>query len=202
MVFPGAEPENGDYGVDLWLDLRAAIGYRVAAMITMTREPTTVVHKHPRLMVAVVHNDVCTTCYVVGHVPLDDGETWWMMLEKVMNNGKVREMEKVRLIDANGSVAADAGRYRIGLIHGGHFCTPVSSTAGISASWGVTSAVQYEKQVMWLPSTCEEYAAAAITHKQGTFQAGTRKKKDRVDTDYVASSQQGTRRRELCTWLT
>ena len=66
-LFLGACANNGDYGVDVWIDLRAVIAFREGTKVRLSREAVTVVFRHPRLMVVVIHGKVWGLCIICGH---------------------------------------------------------------------------------------------------------------------------------------
>ena len=71
-LFLGACASSGDYGIDVWIDLRAVIGFIDGTTVKLSRESVTVFFRHPRLIVVVIHGKVWDLCISCGHTPLRD----------------------------------------------------------------------------------------------------------------------------------
>ena len=112
----------------------------------MSRAAATVVFRHPRLLIAVVHCEAFTGAFVAGHVPVSDMQICWDVLRQQLKQQQLKGLDLIWLLDANGRVQADALYGIVGPIGDGSFCIPTS---------GLTYLFVYRLDEFdaWLPAT-------------------------------------------------
>ena len=77
-----------DYGTEVWIDTYKTIGTKGTRKIKVTMSCVTVLVRHARLIVLIIHTEICTMVVASGHVPLDDGDEWWKMLFQALPHGR------------------------------------------------------------------------------------------------------------------
>ena len=108
------------------------------------------------------------------------------MLKEVLAHTKLKNMDMVWLVDANGRVAKDAIHNRIGSVHDGLLDVPSASVVNNNVARGVSFGKGLTGHGMWLPATFPAFSLSSDPLQQGTFKAGGEKKGVRID--YVAVS--------------
>ena len=150
--FVDSKAIEGDYGEDLWIDLRTTVGYRNDTKLKIPREAVTVWFRHPRLVVVLVHVEAWAIWVVAGHIPLSNMEDWWTMVREVLSHPKLTDLEMVWLVDANGRIAKDAVKNRVGPVHDGLLEVMTNSVVCNNISRGLLFGGGLIEHNMWAPS--------------------------------------------------
>lgn len=185
-LFIGSAAIDGDYGIDLWVDLQRVIGHVGDRKLKITRESVTAWHRSPRRLICIINTLPWDVCVVVGHAPFKDTEAWWADTYSLLKHHDVAGMDMIWLVDANGRIPAEYPPSLVGPVHDGLLDFGMLSGASDNISRGAVFADAISDNEMWLPATFTEYAKYSDILRQGTFKAGGEQKGVRID--YVALS--------------